>query len=128
MGRLHIYRLSRGPLRKVDVAKDPLWQQSLIVLIDLVGARSGKWMLLRARFSSSFFWNGPSSHLQLQLGPLRNADVAKGPLWQQSYRLDRFSRVSLRQMGVSEGPIWQQFLSEWAVFTSTASVEALSVR
>ena len=27
MGRLHIYSFSRGPLRKVDVAKGPFWQQ-----------------------------------------------------------------------------------------------------
>ena len=66
MGRLHIYSFSRGPLRKLEVAKGPLWQQSFIVLIALIGGRSDKWMLMRARFSSSFFWNGPSSHLQLQ--------------------------------------------------------------
>ena len=38
-------------------------------------------------------------------GPLRKEDVAKGPLWQQSYRLDSFSRGSLRQMDVAEGPL-----------------------
>ena len=44
------------------------------------------------------------------------------------YRLDSFSRGSLRQMDVAEGPLYQQFLLEWSVFTSTASVGARSVR
>ena len=58
MGRLHICSFIRDPLRYVDVAKGPQWQQFLLegpVLIASVGVRSGKWMLLRARFRSSFF-------------------------------------------------------------------------
>ena len=54
MGRLHIYSFSKGPLRKIDVAKGTLWQQFLLeghILIALVGG-----------------------------GPFRQMDVDKGPL------------------------------------------------
>ena len=40
----------------------------------------------------------------------------------------KLCRGPLRQMDAAEGPLEQQFLLEWAVFTSTASLGTRFVR